>query len=436
MQRLCESECRRNMTGFVKTEDQERALAMLGGPEKNHFLYGGARSGKTMTLLYDILLRSLQAPGSRHAIFRLRTCSVRQAVLLDTFPKMMDLCFPDVKFKKSCRDGFVRLENGSELWFCGLDEKKRAEKILGKEFATVYFNECSEISYPAVTVAITRLAQKSKLLMREGFLPLKAFFDCNPPGKSHWSYKLFIQNVEPENNAALVFPEHYASMLMNPAGNRANLPDGYIEEILAGLPERKRQRFLEGLWLDDLEGALWQHEMIDRSRIINVPELQRIVIGVDPAVTSTPTSDETGIVVAGRDRKGEYYILSDASLRASPNQWGQAVFREYQKWKADRVICETNNGGDLVKDNLRNIHPAISCKDVKASRGKIIRAEPVAALYEQGKVHHVGIFRELEEQLCSYNPAMTQSSPDRLDALVWAISELSAESVEARMIMA
>jgi len=424
------------MDGFKFTDDQLLALKLIGGAVKNLLLFGGSRSGKTLVLLFSIVLRAIKAPGSRHAVFRFHTNSVRHSVLLDTFPKLMKMCFPGIQYKGNMRDGFVKLRNGSEIWFCGLNDKQRAEKILGCEFATLYFNECSEISYPAVTTAMTRLAQKVKILGTEELLPNKAYFDCNPPGKSHWSYKLFIQKAEPENNTALLFPDYYDSMLMNPQSNRENLAEGYIETTLAELPERQRQRFLEGNWLDDMEGALWKREMIDRFRIINAPEFQRVVIGVDPAVTATPGSDETGIVVAGRDRKGEYHILSDVSLKGTPLEWARAVEKEYKRWNADRVICETNNGGDLVAANLRNVCRDISCKSVNAARGKIIRAEPIAALYELGKVHHVGRFPKLEDQLCGYNPALNQSSPDRLDALVWALSELSAGSSECRMILA
>ena len=179
-----------------------------------------------------------------------------------------------------------------------------------------------------------------------------------------------------------------------------------------------------------------QRAMINNSRIINVPELERIVIGVDPAITANASSNETGIIVAGKCRRGQYYILNDVSLKGSPLEWASAVEREYKRWKADRVICEVNNGGSLVTDNLRNVNPNISCKSVTASRGKIARAEPIAALYEQGKVHHVGTFSKLEDQLCSYNPAMIQASPDRLDALVWALSELSSGYGGCRAILA
>ncbi|MDD5599281.1 MAG: phage terminase large subunit, partial [Victivallaceae bacterium] len=344
--------------------------------------------------------------------------AVRQAVWNDTFLKLMRLCFPGLKWKENRVDGRIQLPNGSEIWFGGLDSAERVDKILGREFATMYFNECSEISYPAVTTALTRLAQKTPLQN-------KAYFDCNPSGKRHWSYKLFVDKIDPENKTPLRFPENYVSMLMNPSGNAENLPAGYIEETLSGLSRRQRQRFLEGRWLEETAGALWKHAMIDAYRVVEAPPLARIVVGVDPAVSSGSASDETGIIAAGRSRDDNYFVLSDASLRGTPLEWAQAVVAEYKKHRADRVVAEVNNGGDLIIANLRRVAPDIPCKTVRAARGKIIRAEPIAALYEQGKVHHAGSFAELEEQMCSYNPATAKSSPDRMDALVWALTDLS-----------
>ena len=233
----------------------------------------------------------------------------------------------------------------------------------------------------------------------------------------------------------MVFPDNYVSMLMNPAGNVENLPEGYIEETLSGLSRRQRERFLEGRWMDETEGALWKHSLIDAYRVQEVPYLQRIVVGVDPAVSSSAGADETGIVAAGKSADGHYYVLSDASMQGSPLEWAQAVCAKYQKHKADRVVAEVNNGGDLIVANLRRVAPEVSCKNVHAVRGKFVRAEPIAALYEQGKVHHAGSFVELEEQMCSYNPATAKKSPDRMDALVWALTELSEKSSLAQAIV-
>lgn len=175
--------------------------------------------------------------------------------------------------------------------------------------------------------------------------------------------------------------------------------------------------------LDDVPGALWQRTMLDATRVNEAPKLTRIVIAVDPAVTATDESDETGIVVAGVDREtGHAYVFEDVSGRYSPDTWARKVDRAYWMHQADRVVAEVNNGGDLVERVLRTVNPRISYKAVRATKGKYTRAEPIAALYEQGKVHHVGTLPALEDQLCTWVPG--ENSPDRLDALVWALTEL------------
>lgn len=406
---------------FKKTTVQEKALRLLTGPSRYVLLFGGSRSGKTFILVYAILVRALRAAGSRHAILRLHGNSVRQSVLLDTLPKVAKLAFPGLKFKESRQDQFVRLPNHSEIWFAGVDGEERVDKILGKEFATIYFNECSEIGYEAVNTVLTRLAQRTALRNR-------AYFDCNPAGKSHWSYKLFVEKRDPVSGLALPFPQNYASMQLNPAENRENLPEGYLEETLAGLSERQRLRFLEGRWLDDFAGALWTQEMIERDRVEAPPEeFERIIVGVDPAVSSGRDADETGIVTVARGRNRHFYVLSDASMTGRPTEWAGWAVAEYHRFHADRIAGEVNNGGDLIETVLRSIDADVSFRAVRAMRGKIERAEPVAALYEQRRVHHLGRFPELEEQMTTFRPE-SGDSPDRLDALVWAVTMLMENS--------
>ena len=406
---------------FKKTTVQEKALRLLTGPSRYVLLFGGSRSGKTFILVYAILVRALRAAGSRHAILRLHGNSVRQSVLLDTLPKVAKLAFPGLKFKESRQDQFVRLPNHSEIWFAGVDGEERVDKILGKEFATIYFNECSEIGYEAVNTVLTRLAQRTALRNR-------AYFDCNPAGKSHWSYKLFVEKRDPVSGLALPFPQNYASMQLNPAENRENLPEGYLEETLAGLSERQRLRFLEGRWLDDFAGALWTQEMIERDRVEAPPEeFERIIVGVDPAVSSGRDADETGIVTVARGRNRHFYVLSDASMTGRPTEWAGRAVAEYHRFHADRIAGEVNNGGDLIETVLRSIEADVSFRAVRAMRGKIERAEPVAALYEQRRVHHLGRFPELEEQMTTFRPE-SGDSPDRLDALVWAVTMLMENS--------
>lgn len=187
---------------------------------------------------------------------------------------------------------------------------------------------------------------------------------------------------------------------------------------------------LFGEILDDNPGALWTRQIIEASRITpdKVPPLSRVVVGVDPAVTNTETSDSTGIVTCGMSADGHYYVLSDDTLKASPQEWATKAVQALEKHKADRIVAETNNGGDLVIHLLQQVKATVPTKKVTASRGKHVRAEPIAALYEQGRVHHVGYFGTLEDQMCEYEPGANMDSPDRMDALVWALTDLSEGS--------
>ncbi len=414
---------------FKYSPAQQEALSLLGSGARFCLLYGGSRSGKTFVLCCALVVRALKGAGSRHAVIRRHFNGVRSAVGNDTMPKALHCRFPGVQYEYSKTDSVFRFSNGSEIQLVGLDDAQRAEKILGREFATLYFNECSELDFGSVQTALTRLAQYVPGLSN------KAFFDCNPPGKSHWSYRMFVQKLNPADNTPLALPEQYAMMRINPVDNKENLPPGYIDDTLGTLSLRQRRRFLEGQWQDEVEGALWNSEIIDRNRVVNPPELLRVVIGVDPAVTAGKSSDLTGIVGAGTSADGHYYILADRSCRVNPLEWGREVIKLYRELKADRVIGEVNNGGDLIRTMLCELSPGLPFQAVSARRGKVLRAEPVAALYEKNLVHHAGVFTDLEEEMCSYSPLTAVKSPDRLDALVWAVAALS-EPREKRFILA
>ena len=210
--------------------------------------------------------------------------------------------------------------------------------------------------------------------------------------------------------------------------NRSNLPGVFFAQIVARYEgTRLGRQELEGELLDDNPNALWQRSQIDADRVRIAPEMQRIIVGVDPAVTSKEGSDMTGIVVAGADDQDppHFYILDDLSILASPDEWAGVVVKSFHDWQADRVVAEVNNGGDLVEMVLRTKDANLSYSTVHATRGKAIRAEPVAALAEQHRLHHVGFFPELEDQLVEFDPSLAgQKSPDRMDALVWACTEL------------
>jgi predicted phage terminase large subunit-like protein len=207
--------------------------------------------------------------------------------------------------------------------------------------------------------------------------------------------------------------------------NAANLSESALIELRARYEgTRLGRQELMGELLTDVEGALWTPVMIENARVASEPEhLTQIVVAIDPAVTNNEDSDETGIVVAGRTGTGEAYVLADYSIKASPLEWAQRVVDAFDEHKADKVVVEVNNGGDMIPAVLRQVRTNLPIKQVRASRGKRLRAEPVAALYEQGRVHHVGNYERLEEQMTTWTPE-DPKSPDRLDALVWAISSL------------
>lgn len=404
----------RSEKGLDLNPIQEKALELVTIlPESvlHMLLRGGSRSGKTFFFVLCCCARAMRAPGSRHAIWRYRFNHVKTSIWYDTLPKVMKLAFPGVRLRDNKTDGFTRFPNGSEIWFGGLDEKERVEKVLGNEYATVYFNEASQIPFDSVLVGLTRLAQGVETYTGKQ-LPLRAFYDCNPPGKSHWTHQQWKLGLRPGTQERLQHPERYVEMLVNPRDNPKLPPE--VLEMLGDLPPRQRLRFLLGEWASDVEGALWTLEGIDRDRIGPelVPDLKRKVVAVDPAVTSGEDAAETGIIVCGAGAAPEGAVVTDGqkvlhgfveadySLRAHPTKWARQVVAAYHAHECDAVIAEVNNGGELVETVLNAVDPNVKVKMVRAARGKVTRAEPVAALYDKQRIHHVGTFAQLEEQMC------------------------------------
>lgn len=424
--------------GFKLTAKQGSLLDLLDGPAKHVLAFGGSRSAKTFGLLLAVARRAIAAPSSRHAVFRFRLSHVKSSVVADTWPKMLRLCFPDVRVELDKQELVARFpERGnSEVWFGGLDDKDRTEKILGQEHATIFLNECSQIPFASRTLAVTRLAQKVDCPLVGRPLRLKMLYDCNPPNKAHWLYRLFVKKLDPETGDALRDADNYAWMQMNPRDNAENLPADYLGE-LEQLPARMRVRFLLGEFGDAAEGALWTLEQIERYRDPQVPDLQRIVIGIDPSGAGdkdNAANDEIGIIVAGLGVDGNAYVLEDLTLKAGPERWGGIAVAAYDRHDADMIVGETNFGGDMVRfvvqaaasklERTAKLKP--SFKKVTASRGKSVRAEPISVLTEQGKVRFAGSFPALEDELCAFttNGYNGSGSPNRADAMIWAMSEL------------
>ncbi len=244
----------KKLSSFIPTQKQKEAEELINKGATNNLLFGGSRSGKSFFNIKKIVERAITYPNSRHLIARNTLKSLKNSIVLDTMPKALRICYPKLLAhwtkhynKQEC---YWQLPNGSQIFFCGLGNPEQVEKILGMEFVTIFLNECSEIYYRSVLTLRSRLAQKiegCKLLM---------LYDCNPPSKSHWTYKEFIEFINPLDNKIKYNKEEWASLIMNPIDNIANLPDNYLK-LLENLPENEKNRFLYGLWGEEIFGSVF-----------------------------------------------------------------------------------------------------------------------------------------------------------------------------------
>lgn len=418
---------------FSLTPRQEQANAVLGGAATHVMLFGGSRSGKTFLALRAIAIRAMKAPRSRHAVLRHRFNAIVSSVVMDTWPRMLELCYPTVGVIVNRSQWFAQFPNGSQVWFGGLDDKERTEKILGNEYATIFLNECSQIPWASRNIALTRLAQKAAVDV-EGMAPqalkLRMLYDMNPPDKGHWTYRYFVELRDPESREPLKHPGDTAYFQLNPQDNLANLPDGYIA-TLQGMSARMQRRFLYGEFRDANPDALFPQESLDKWRVLDtaLPDMQRVIIAVDPSGAGDEDAvehDAIGIIVAGLGTDGNCYVLEDLTLKAGPSQWGRVVATAFDRHDADAVVAEVNFGGAMVKHVIQAARPRTPFVEVRASRGKVVRAEPVSAMVDEGKVRLVGYHTELEEELAGFSTLgyTGEGSPNRADAFVWAVSQL------------
>jgi len=403
---------------FEKTAKQKEALE-LANKHRHTLIFGGSRSGKTTALIRNVFLRAVKAP-SKHLLVRFRFNHARTSLGHETVPKVLSLCFPGLQVNYNGTDHFWEVPTAdgqmSQVWLGGIDDKERSEKILGHEYSTIYANECSQIAFEPITLLWTRLAENSGLEQR-------FYYDCNPTGTNHWTNLVFNKGLLPDGTPHEL---DTASIRINPRDNLDNLSPEYVKSLEA-LPKRQRQRFLDGLYLQDVDGALWTDEMLNKAKAkqADLLNLRKTVIAVDPSVTNNPGSDECGIIVCslGADKSG--VIHEDLSGKVSTKTWAQRVAKAYRDYNANYVVAEANNGGDLVIDAIRNIDPNIKVEKVNARVGKFARAEPVSMLYEQDKVAHLKTLPDLESELTEtiFNDQL-RASPNRLDALVWGLTYL------------
>jgi predicted phage terminase large subunit-like protein len=354
-------------------------------------------SGKTFFIIYAIITRMLKAPGSRHVVFRQDGVDAKQSIGNETVPAVIALAYPGLELKWREKDGYYEAPNGSQLWLAGLKDKERLDKVLGKEFVTIYLNEASQITLEALRVVLTRLAQV--VMQTDGRkLTQKLYVDLNPTVAAHWTYQMWILGLRPDDSTKISDPENYASITINPADNAANLDPIYIES-LANMPERMRRRFYDGAFTADDDNAIWRRSYIQYDAL---PTMSRIVVSIDPATTSEVGSDLTGIIVAGIGADGRGYVIADESGKYRPEEWARRAVSLYDTYDADCIVAEKNQGGDMVESMVKAAAKGrtVPYHGVTATRAKHIRAEPVAALYEQGRVRHAEAFPELEDEMC------------------------------------
>ena len=297
--------------------------------------------------------------------------------------------------------GEIFLTNGSRIKLFSGEEP---ERLRGPQHHGGWFDELAAFKYPEAW-------DQYQFGLRLGDFPQTIVTTTPKPIK-------LIKELITQDNVKVVRGSTF--------DNAANLAESALAQYrLRYENTRLGRQELYGEILDNVDGALWTRKLIDDARVDSAPPLVRVVVAIDPAVTANATSDETGIVAAGIASNGDYYILDDKSIRTTPDAWARVAVELYHKHQADKIVAETNNGGDMVILLLKQVDASISTKKVTATRGKQLRAEPISSLYEQGKVHHVGYFSELETQLCEWTPQSAES-PDRLDALVWALTELNS----------
>lgn len=373
-------------------------------------ILAGRGWGKTRTGASDLINHALKYENTINAVVAPTAGDLRR-VCFEGVSGIMELipqkCLKNNDFSSYNRStSEVHLFNGSRIVGFSAEQPNR---LRGSQFHRAWLDELASWRYEDAFDQLMfglRLGQKPRAIITTTPRPTKLIQSLLKRSNRD-VYVTRGSTYENEDNLAPSALEQYKELY---EGTRLGRQELYAEV------------------LDDIEGALWSYSMFENHRIHKeeLPEMARVVVALDPAVTSSDNSDETGIIVAGRGIDKRFYVLEDATIKTSPDKWLKKAIDLYYIHQADRIVAETNNGGDLVEKLLRTIDDKIAYKKVQASRGKLVRAEPIVALYEQGRVSHVGSLASLEDQLCTY--AGGSNSPDRLDALVWALTELMTSS--------
>ena len=327
---------------------------------------------------------------------------------LDEFWRLITNIYAPITVARSEQQHRLEIAGGGSLEMWSLDNPDSAR---GRHYARVILDECA---------VVRNLLDAWNYVIRSTLIDLEgdAWFLSTPKGRND-----FARLWDVGHEGSKTYDEEWASW-QHPSRENPYLPPAELEGLRLTMPLRAYEQEVEARFIDEVTGALWRQADIEQARVSVPPPLARVVVAIDPAGSSGPDSDETGIVAVGVDGSSpsQGYVLADASGTYTPDAWARKAIALYETTDADCIVAEANYGGEMVRHTLKIADPGVPVKLVTASRGKAVRAEPISALYEQHRVHHVGRFDALELQLTTWSPLEDRHSPDRLDALVWGLS--------------
>ena len=385
----------------------------INPPTTRYFLLTGGR-GSAKSFHVSTFLLNLTYEKGHTILFTRYTMIAAHISIIPEFLEKIDILGKHADFEITKTD-ITNKATGSKILFRGIktssgNQTANLKSIQG--VTTWVLDEAEELTEENTFNTID-------LSIRHKSLPNRVIMVMNPSHRTHFIYKRWFEGGRQPDTTYI----HTSYR-----DNIDNLSQSFIDQAAKtkAINEERYNHLFLGHWVDSVEGLLWNRALLDRLRIDTRPQLTRVVVAIDPASTANKNSDETGIVVVGRDAQGHGYVLEDKSGRWTPAEWGLLATQAAKAWGADCIVAETNQGGDMVQQVIRNIDSTVRYKGVHATKGKYTRAEPIYNLYELGRVYHVGQHPILELQMCTFNPN-EGDSPDRVDALVWGLTEVMLE---------
>lgn len=386
----------------------------INPPQSRYFVVTGGR-GSAKSYHVSALLLNLTYEKGHVILFTRWTLTSAYISIIPEFFEKIELLGLENDFNITANE-IENNKTGSKILFRGIKTSQGTATANLKSIqgvTTFVLDEAEELQdedvFDRIDLSVRALSHPNRVIMV-----------MNPSFKAHFIYKRWFEVARDDTT--------YIHTTYK--DNIRNLSESFIRaaEQTKSVNESRYNHLFLGEWLDDAEGLLWNRQIIESQRISKKPDLSLIVVAVDPATTKTMNSDETGIVVCGKSSSGNIYVLEDLSGKYSPNEWANVVASAVKRWKADSIVAEKNQGGDMVKTVIRQFDKRTMVKLVTATKGKYTRAEPVYSYYEQGKIYHVGNLPILESQMVSFNPDENINSPDRVDALVWGCTDLMSRT--------